>query len=169
MSSTPKRCKYSPSTSRASSERIKSKSKVDLSQLEPVNDVVSPYFLITLPKFSLLIRDDITSFKFAREKGLIAPPGKCPNCDCPMQEFNDKYKLGEIEFRCVSCRKRQSPLTDTIFEQTKTSLRKILLLIYCFCKKEPVCSTAIECELDRKTACHYYDYFRWICAAVCDK
>jgi hypothetical protein len=53
ISSTPKRCKYSPSTSRASSERIKSKSKVDLSQLEPVNDVVSPYFLITLPRSTI--------------------------------------------------------------------------------------------------------------------
>jgi hypothetical protein len=77
-----------------------------------------------------------------------------------MQEGKDKDKPGEIEFRCVSCRKSQSPLIDTIFENTKTTLRKILLLIYCFCKKEPVLSAAIECELDRNTTCRYYDYFR---------
>jgi IS1 family transposase len=83
-----------------------------------------------------------------------------------MQESKNKDKPGEIEFRCISCHKRQSPLIDTIFENTKTTLRKILLLIYFFCKKEPVSSAAIECELQRKTACRYYDYFRWVCAAI---
>jgi hypothetical protein len=166
MSSTPKRSKYAPSTSRSPSKRIRSNSEQLKQDIGPKDQIISLGAPITLPKLSLLISNEVESFKFAQKKGLIATPGSCINCASPMHEYKDKDKPGEVEFRCISCRKRQSPLIDTIFENTKTTLRKILLLIYLFCKKEPVSSAAIECELQRKTACRYYDYFRWVCATI---
>jgi hypothetical protein len=101
MSSTPKRSKYAPSTPRSPSKRIRLNSEQP-KDIESKGQVISLDAPITLPKLSLLIPNEVESFKFAQKKNLIATSGSCPNCDCPMQESKNKDKPGEIEFRCIS-------------------------------------------------------------------
>ena len=129
-------------------------------------------------RLSRQLIDDDSTLKFCQDIGLLAKSVLCPTCKCSL---NRVYKVKESKRRRIRCKfqcnkrkcrgkgkKNVVPLRKgSWFEHSKVSLRKSLLLAYCFINKLPykravheISVTSADSDTDNQNIKHYYNEHR---------
>ncbi|KCZ80026.1 hypothetical protein H312_02583 [Anncaliia algerae PRA339] len=105
---------------------------------------------------------DIEIFRFLQNWGLISSFRHCP--DCNERSTNLQCNTGRDPFfRCSKSsfrRQRLSVFKNSIFEQSKIPISKMLKLLYNFCCRRSVADSAEILELTKKTVIEVYKIFR---------
>ncbi|KCZ77606.1 hypothetical protein H311_01380 [Anncaliia algerae PRA109] len=101
-------------------------------------------------------------FRFLQNCGLISSFKNCPDCNELLTILQSNTSRNPF-FRCKksSCRRqRLSAFKNSIFEQSKLPLKKILSLLYNFCCRRSVADSAETLEITKKTVIDVYKFFR---------
>ena len=155
------------------------------------------YKSLNLFNLGKLLSDNDKTIEFCQSIGLLPTEGKCPNCKDTLTRLykinRNGRKRQQLRFQCnkQKCKKKNKnhvPVRkNTWFSNANVSLRKSILLIYCFVNKFPydiaVNETSISSGSDSdnpapsvlkkrklessvETVTDYYNYCREICCHI---
>ena len=98
--------------------------------------------------------------------GLVVEQQQCPNCLGPIHLVECVSSTDGYVWRCRQrgCQKRLSLRQNTIFENSRLSISKILQLMYRWARELPVGQAADEVAVELKTTIDWYCKFREACA-----
>lgn len=63
---------------------------------------------------------------------------RCPNCENDLRVSNGEYKSVIVQYKCKSCGKKYSALTNTIFEDGDYTWDEMVSAVYCTITKQSI-------------------------------
>lgn len=106
--------------------------------------------------------ENIDVLKVLREFGLLRSQLRCKKntcrCNC-LSVKREKHVLGHAFF-CRRCKTLYSVLTDSLFEQVRVSIRKVIQLLFFWSCLTPVAVVSRLINMRKGSICRQYRFFR---------
>lgn len=104
-----------------------------------------------------LLNSEENAILWAEANGLICANRICDACNEPM-----KLLIQKKTFKCYKykCQKTKKLYTDSIFKNSKLSLKKLILMLYGWCENESIEYCQKQLKLSKSTVSNWYKKFR---------
>lgn len=151
--------------------RSSSSSSSSSSERSEDNDRRGQGVAITIATLSSILDDKSRTLEFLRSFGVLADKYMCATCGKPMcsAKVPQKRSRDGIMWRCRKDGVWRSIRKGTWLENSKCSIKVIVLMTYCFCKRKSVLSASRIAGLSGRSVLDWFLSCREICSALIKK